>query len=45
MPPKNKLQKCRRLSIALGRESIKKIRDEQIKGDYALLMFIYLYYC
>ena len=45
MPPKNKLQKCRRLSIALGRESIKKIRDEQIKGDYAWLMFIYLYYC
>jgi len=35
MPRKNKLQKSRRLSIALGRESMKKIRDEHIQGDYA----------
>jgi hypothetical protein len=34
MPPKNKLQKSRRLTTALGRESMKKIRDEYIQGDY-----------
>ena len=33
MPPKNKLQKSRRLTTALGRESIKKIRREIIQGD------------
>ena len=35
MPSKNKLQKSRKLTNALGRESIKKIRDEHMQGDYA----------
>jgi len=35
MPRKNKLQKSRILTTTVGRESIKKIRDEHIQGDYA----------
>jgi len=35
MPSKNKLQKSRRLTTAVGRESMKKIRDEHIQGDFA----------
>ena len=34
MPRKNKNRKARELVIALGRESMKKIRNEHIQGDY-----------
>ena len=42
MPSKNKLQKSRRLTTAVGRESMKKIRDEHIQGDFAWLKFLLL---
>ena len=40
MPRKNKHQKSGRLNTALGRKSIKKIRDDHNQGDYAWFMFV-----
>jgi hypothetical protein len=34
MPLKNKNRRAKELVASLGREAIKKIRDEHIQGDY-----------
>ena len=44
MPLKNKNRRARELVIALGRESLKKIRNDKIQGNYVCKNDVYSFY-
>ena len=44
MPRKSKVQKSRALAAALGREAMKKNRNDRIQGSYAC-NDVYRFYC
>ena len=44
MPPKSKYQKSRILIASLGRESMNKIRNEHILGNYVFNNDVYRFY-
>ena len=45
MPLKNKNRRARELVASLGRESLKKIRNDKIQGKYVFNKDVYSFYC
>ena len=45
MPRKNKNRKTSELNPSLGRESLKKIRNDKIQGTYLFNKDVYSFYC